>query len=131
MSVARTIVLALCASLAAPSSTVEAAPPTPAELMKERVAVAEKAFRTASAQHQAGMTAIETVYLWSVRWLDAAIEASPKAAKQALADHLKRMADLEAEAQKMFKSGTVNSLGTDSAYYYRIEAELWSARGKR
>jgi hypothetical protein len=131
MSVARTIVLALCASIAVPSSTSEAAPPTPTELMKERAAVAEKAFRTVSAQHLVGRVTIEAVYLWSVRWLDAALEATPKTARQALADHLKRMADLEAEAQKMFKAGTASSLDTDASYYFRIEAELWSARGKR
>jgi hypothetical protein len=131
MSVARTIALALCASIAVPSSASRAAPPTPAELAKDRAAVAEKAFRTALALHGASRIPLEDVYLWSVRWLDAAIDAAPRAAKQALADHVQRMVDLEAAVQKMAKAGTASGLDTDAAYYYRIEAQLWSARGKR
>ncbi len=130
MTLARTIVLALCASIAAPSSSSEAAP-TIAELARDRAAAAEKAFRAASAGHRAGRTVIEAVYAWSVRWLDAAIDAAPKAARQALADHRTRMTDLDAEAQRMAAAGTASSLDADAAAYYRIEAELWAARGKR
>lgn len=130
MSIARTIVLALCASLAAPHAASEAAP-TVAELAKDRVAAAERAFRTTSTAHRAGRAATEAVYAWSVRWLDAALEAAPKAAKQALADHAKRMVDLEAEVQKMAAAGIAGSLDADAAAYFRLEAELWAARGKR
>jgi hypothetical protein len=130
MSIARTIVLALCASIAAPSSPSEAAPAV-AQLAKDRAAAAEKAFQAAAAAHRAGRAAIEAVYAWSVRWLDAAIDKAPKAARPALADHLKRMADLEAEVQKMSAAGTASSLDANAAAaYYRIEAELGSARGR-
>jgi hypothetical protein len=130
MSIARTIALVLCASIAAPSSASEAAP-TAAELAKDRAAAAEKAFRAAAAAHRAGRAPVEAVYAWSVRWLDARLGAAPKAARQALADHGKRMADLEAEVQKMAAAGRAGSLDADAAAYYRIEAEQWSARGKR
>jgi urease accessory protein UreF len=130
MSIARTIVLALCASLAAPSAASEAAPKA-AELAKARAAAAEKAFRAAAAAHQVGRVVVEVVYAWSVRWLAASIEAAPKAARQALADHQQRMADLEAEVKKMFTAGAATAFDVDAAGYYRIEAELWSARGRR
>ncbi len=130
MTLARTIVLALCASIAAPSSTSEAAP-SAAELAKDRAAAAERAFRTIAAGHRTGRATVEAVYTWSVRWLDAAIETAPKALKQALADHLKRMTDLEAEVQRMAAAGAAGSLDGDAAAYYRVEAELWSVRGKR
>lgn len=129
-SIARTSALALCASLAAPLSVSEAAP-TVAELAKDRVAAAERAYRTTAAGHRAGRAQVEAVYAWSVRWLDAALDAAPKAGKQALADHAKRMADLDAEVQKMAAAGTAGPLEADAAAYFRIEAELWSARGKR
>lgn len=131
MSVARTMVLALCASIAVPSSTSSAAPPTAAELVKERAAVAEKAYRTSLALYKAAQLTVDQVCAWSTRWLDAAIEVDPKAIKQALMDHLQRMTDLEAEVQKMFKQGLVNGLATDSIYYFRVEAQLWVTRGKR
>src|SRR5687767_9545546 len=116
MTIARTIVLALCASIAAPSSTSEAAPAA-AELAKDRVAAAEKAFRPESTLHRASRVAVEAAYAWSVRWLDAALDASPRAAKQALADHLKRMIDLEAEVQKLAASGSAPSSDADAAAY--------------
>jgi hypothetical protein len=130
MSIARTIALALCATLAAPRPAAEAAP-TAAELAKDRAAAAERAFRSISAAQRSGAAATEAVCAWSVRWLDAAIEAAPRTARQALADHLKRMTDLEAEVQKMFGSGTARALDVETAAYYRLEAELWVARGKR
>lgn len=130
MPLARTIILALCACIAAPSSMSEAAP-SAAELAKDRVAAAERAFRSVATGHRAGRATAEAVYMWSARWLEAALETTPKAAKQTLADHLKRMTDLEAEVQKMAAAGIAGSLEADAAAYYRIEAELWSARGKR
>lgn len=132
MSIVRTIVLALGAIIAAPSAATEAeAAPPVAELAKDRAAAAAKAFRATSAAHRSGRAPVEAVYAWSVRWLDAAIDAAPKAARQALAEHRKRMAELEAEVQKMAAAGAAGPLDADAAAYYRIEAELWAARGKR
>ena len=130
MTAARTIVLALWVTLAAPSGESRAAP-TAAELAKDRVAAAEKAFRSAAAAHGVGRITAEAVYAWSLRWLEAALDAAPRAAKQALADHQKRMMDLEAVVQKMFATGTASGIDADGAAYYRIEAGLWAARGKR
>jgi hypothetical protein len=131
MSVARTIALALCASLAAPGAVSLAAPPTAAQLAKDRADAADTAFHLASAGHRAGTVPLEVVYAWSVRWLAASLETAPKTAKQAFADHLARMTDLETAVQKMFTSGTATALDYGAAAYYRIEAELWSARGRR
>jgi hypothetical protein len=129
MSIARTIVLALCATLAAPGAA--SAAPTVAELAKDRVAAAEKAFQAASAAHRAGRTTVDAVYVWSVRWLDATLDASPRTAKQGLADHARRMTELEAEVQRMAAAGTASKADADAAAYYRIEATLWSTRGKK
>ena len=131
MSVARTIVLALCASLAAPGAASHAAPPTAAQLAKDRADAADKAFHLASTGHRAGTVAPEAVYAWSVRWLGAALEAAPKTARQAFADHLARMIDLEAAVQKMNAAGAASALDLGAAAYYRLEAELWSTRGRR
>jgi hypothetical protein len=129
MSLARAIVLALGATLATPSAARAA--PTVAELAKDRVAAAEKAYQGAAAAHRGGRATVEAVHAWSVRWLDASLDASPRTAKQALADHARRMTELEAEVQRMVGAGTAASSDADAAAFFRIEAALWSARGKR
>lgn len=131
MKLARPLALAaslLLAPVALPSS--EAAPSV-ADLVKDRAAAAEKVYATSLVMFQVGRITADTVHAWSVRWLDAAVDAAPKTAKQALADHQKRMADFEAEVQKAFAAGRVSALDRDAAAYYRIEADLWVARGKR
>lgn len=130
---ARALALSLCATFAAAAAlpAPAAAAPTAAELAKDRLAAAEKTFRSAAVSHKAGRAPLETVHAWSVRWLEAALDAAPKTAKQALADHAKRMAELDSEVQKMTAAGTASSLDADAAGYFRIEAELWAARGKR
>jgi hypothetical protein len=130
MSIARTIALALFATLAVPAPASEAAP-TVAELTKDRAAAAERAYRLVSTSLRSGIATTEAACVWSVRWLDAALESTPKAAKQLLADHQKRMTDLEAEVQKLVASGQMRTLDAETVAYFRIEAELWSARGKR
>jgi hypothetical protein len=133
----RLALFALCATFAtfAVLASPADAAPTAAELAKDRVAAAEKAFRSATAMYAAGRATTETVYAWSLRWLDAtldaALDAAPEAAKQPLADHQKRMADLEATVKKMFATGTASKLDADSAAYFRREADLWVTRGKR
>jgi hypothetical protein len=131
MKLAGPLVLAaslLLAPIAVPSS--EAAPSV-ADLVKDRVAAAEKVYTTSLVMFKSGRATADAVHTWSVRWLDAALDAAPKNAKQAIADHQKRMQDFEAEVQKAFAAGVVSSLDRDAAAYFRIEAELWSARGKR
>ena len=131
MKLARPLVLAISLLLAAGSVPASHAAPSVADLTKDRAAAAEKAYRNSLTLHQVGRTTVDAIYAWSVRWLDAAVDVAPKGVKQALADHLKRMQDLEAAVQKLAATGQASTLDADAAAYYRIEAELWSARGKR
>jgi hypothetical protein len=114
----------LCASVA----TAVAAPDA-GQLAKDRVAAAEKAYRNAVAAQQVGRGTVETICQWSVRWLDSELDAS-KPKKQVLADHVTRMTELEAEMVKQRNAGKVTGADVETAAYFRIEAELWQARGK-
>lgn len=125
MNLARVIVLALCAT----SATAIAAPKA-AQLAKDRVAVAEKVYTHATAMMKSGRGTVEGVYLWSVRWLGADLDAA-RPAKQAFADHAARMTELDTEATKAKGAGAVSAGDAEAATYFRIEAELWQARGKR
>lgn len=95
---------------------------------KDRAASAEKVYRSTSARLKAGTVTVEVVYQWSVRWLDAELEAKTKTA---LADHLARMKDLEEAMTKARDAGTAHSDDAEAATYFRIEAEIWQARRKR
>jgi hypothetical protein len=106
------------------------AAPTAAQLAKERVVVADKAYKGAVVRHKGGRTTVEIVYQWSVRLLAAELDAG-KQPKQVLADHVTRMKDLEAEAIKARDAGAATPDEAEGATYFRLEAEYWQTRGKR
>ena len=103
----------------------------PTQLQKDRVAAAEKVYKGVSARLQAGTGTTEVVYAWSVRWLDATLDADPKATKQAFADHVARMKELEADRTKARDTGQAPPTDADGATFFRIEAEIWAARKKK
>jgi predicted amidohydrolase len=100
------------------------------QLGKDRVAAAEKAYRGTLVGLKTGRAAAEAAYTWSVRWLDADLAAG-KTAKLALADHLARMTLLEAELDKAKTSGQASAFDHDATIYFKVEATIWAARGKR
>jgi hypothetical protein len=119
--------IALCLVLA--FTLTRAALADPAQLANDRAAQAAKVY-TALVASPVGATP-EDLYRWSVRWLDAQLDAQPKAAAKAFAEHAKRMTDLEAKQQAAYKAAIVDANALAMATYYRIEADLWVARGKK
>src|SRR5688572_10329104 len=103
----------------------------PTQLQKDRVAAAEKVYKGVVSQLAVGRGTLDPVHAWSVRWLDATIDADPKAAKQAFTDHLDRMKTLEAERAKARDAVLATPADADAATYFRIEAEIWLARKKK
>lgn len=91
-------------------------------ILKARVALAEKAYREAFAEKP------EDVYRWSVRWLQAQRDVSPKHEDHvaALEAHLKRMTELQKQVKMLSKSRTKEN----DAEWYRLEAQLWLAKAK-
>jgi hypothetical protein len=117
---------------AAPAPDAPAAKPTAAQLQKERTDLAARAFPGALARFESGTAGVEDVARWSLRWLDAASDgATGKALAAALAAHADRMKDLEDKAVASSRSGRTYTSDVDAATYYRLEADLWVARGKR
>ncbi len=107
-----------------------AATPDAKQLAKARVTAAEKVYANTLVMMKSGRTTVEGAYVWSIRWLDAEL-ANGKAIKAALADHLERMVALEISTATSVQAGAMSSLEQDATSYYRIEADLWVARGKR
>ncbi len=112
-------------------STSAAAAPTAAQLAADRVAAASKAYAAVVARLD--VIQPEDIYRWSVRWLDAQLDdpATGKAVPQAFADHAKRMIDLEAQVQAGYQKGLKPAFDLAAVSYYKLEAELWVARGKK
>ena len=105
--------------------------PSAAQLAADRVVAASKAYTAAVARLD--VVPPEDIYRWSMRWLDAQLDdpATGKAVPQAFAAHAKRMEDLETQVKASFQQGLKPAFDLASSSYYRIEAELWVARGKK
>jgi HlyD family secretion protein len=112
------------------------------KLLLARARAAEKAYRDEFAgltqTRRMGNTLVpvtrgpEDVYLWSVRWLKAQQQLSPKPEDQAAAlqEHLKRMTELKETVNKLSRD-LLPRFKEDEVEVYRLEAELWLAKAKR
>lgn len=121
-------VLALSALLVACAATSQAQARPAAEIRQAKVDAASRAHAGASTAYSVGTATLETVYLWSVRWLEAERASSRKAAdRRAAAErHLARMDTLAAEVTKRVAAGMAPPTDSDAVTFYRAEAELWS-----
>jgi hypothetical protein len=106
------------------------ATPDAKQLGKDRIAAIEKVYLGVFAQMKSGRAVVDSVYLWSMRWLDAEIDTG-KTQKLALADHLARMTMLERDVVAAKGTGQASAIDADAAAYFKLEAEYWVARGKR
>jgi multidrug resistance efflux pump len=108
-------------------------------LRKAFVDLARKGFEDAlKASHQTRRTEAlilplarsEDMYTWSVRWLNAQRDLSPRKDDKvaALEAHLKRMKDWQQRVTQMHQTGLVTSLDVAAAQFYQAEAELWLAQ---
>jgi RNA polymerase sigma factor (sigma-70 family) len=109
-------------------------------LLKARIALAQKGYEAAvplltqtkrfgNVLSPVGKP--EDVYNWSIRWLQAQRDMSPKHEDQvaALEAHLKRMTELK-EKVKQLARDLLLGITVDEAEWYRLEAELWLAQAK-
>jgi hypothetical protein len=110
-------------------------------LLKARVAAAEKAYRGVlgglTQTRRVGNILIqitenpEEAYTWSVRWLEAQRDLSPKHEDQVavLEAHLKRMTELQKAVKELSKE-LVPSFRLEQVEWYRLEAQLWLTKAK-
>src|SRR5687767_7676874 len=102
-------------------TTTTFAAPDAKQLARDRVTAADRLYQGTIAMIKTGRAVVETAYAWSVRQLDAELDAG-WLLKQALADHLKRMTALDAQMTTARGAGTVSSLDADAAAYFKLEA---------
>jgi len=100
---------------------------TLARLGKERVEAARKTYQVMWTNYREGRYPADTLYRWSVRWLDADRQLSDQAADQLAAykTHFERMRELERLVISVNRAGQATVDEVSSAEFYRAEAELW------
>ncbi len=128
----------------APKPKADKPAKTPEEmtaLLQARAAVAEKVYRAAfeGLTHTRRIQNVlvqvtqnsEDVYIWSVRWLQAQRDRSPKHEDQvaALEAHLQRMTEMKKVIKELSRD-LMPLIKVDEAEWYRLEAELWLVRAK-
>lgn len=123
-AVAVGVVLALAFFVALPSASSQPhRQATPAKLSSH----AGKAYAEAFTHYKSGQADVESVYTWSVRWLDAELNGATgrKAKKKAFAAHQTRMRDLRSLVQNQFGIGAASALAVHAADYFATQAALW------
>lgn len=113
--------LAALGLVAALSTSIGAAGASSRE--QARTAAASSAHAAYAALLKTGTVTADTVYLWSVRWLES--EKKTKTALSAAQGHLARMRSLATEVKGRVAGGLATSAEEKAAAYYVAEAEVW------
>jgi hypothetical protein len=113
----------------------EAEHAVPADLLKAQVAAARKVYELNIMAYKAGIAKgydLESLCLWSVRWLDAERDLSKKPVDRIAAAeaHLERVKTVEAMAKQLVKGGAAEVRQEVAAEYYRVQAQIWLAQAK-
>lgn len=109
--------------VAALPASLGAAGPSARE--QARATAAASAYSAFEARLQAQTVTAETVYVWSVRQMEA--EKKTKGTLVAAQDHLARMRKIAAQVKTGVAAGTMSAADEKGAAYYVAEAELWVA----
>jgi hypothetical protein len=97
-------------------------------LMKERFKTAGEEFWARNQQFLAGRGTDELLYQAARRLVEAERELPDKSAVTALANHLRRMSEIEKVSKERFDAGRIGVQDYRAAQYWRLEAEIWLER---
>src|ERR1700682_126380 len=115
----------------------QAEPEVPADLLKAQVASTRNIYEARWKVYPEipKGDSVESLYLWSVRWLNAERDMSKNPADRAAAveAHLERMKKVAEITKKLVEDGVskdLTSLHVAAAEFYRVEAEIWLVKAK-
>jgi WD40 repeat protein len=105
----------------------------PANQLKAQVASARKVYELNLMAFKVGVAKsndLESLYLWSVRWLNAERDLSDTPADRvaAAAAHLERMKTVEAMANAFAKIEPAGGRHATAADFYRAQAQVWQSQ---
>jgi hypothetical protein len=123
-----TLVVCLASTAAVRAEPDPETAKTIARLAKDRVEAARTTFETEWKNYREGRRIGEdTLYRWSVRWLEAEKFVAAQAADRLAAyeGHRKRMRELDALIGNLQRAGQVTVDEVSAAAFYKAEAEIW------
>jgi hypothetical protein len=97
------------------------------KLATQRRDAARKTYEVKWTNYRERRAPEDTLYLWSVRWLESEKQLSDQKADQVAAykAHWERMRELERLLDKLQRNGVTTVDEVSAAEYYRAEAEVW------
>lgn len=103
-----------------------------ARLAVERRDAARRTYLTQWTDYRERRASGDSLYRWSVRWLEAERRLSDQQADvvAAFRGHWERMRDLERLISRLQSSGQVTIDEVSAAQFYRAEAEVWYLQAK-
>jgi hypothetical protein len=104
-----------------------------ANLALQRRDAARRTYEVMWTNYRERRAQADTLYRWSVRWLEAEKQLAKNPAGQAAAfkEHWERMRDLDRLIRDLVRSRQVTSDEVSASEYYRVEAEVWYLQGQQ
>jgi hypothetical protein len=103
-----------------------------AKLQTQRRDAARKTYEVMWSNYRERRASEDTLYRWSVRWLEAERQLAGQPAEQVAAfnGHVERMRELEKLLDNLHRSGLTTVDEISAAEFYRVEAEVWLLQAK-
>jgi hypothetical protein len=103
-----------------------------ARLAVVRRDAARKTYQTQWTDYRERRASLDSLYRWSVRWLEAERRLSDRQADvvAAFRDHWDRMRDVERLMRRLAGTGQTTIDEVSAAEFYRAEAEVWYLQAK-
>ncbi len=103
-----------------------------ARLARQRRDAARRTYEATWANYRERRTSEDSLYRWSVRWLEAERQLSDKPADQVAAfqEHWERMRALERLIGNLQRAGQAVIDEVSGSEFYRVEAEVWLLQAK-
>ena len=101
-------------------------------LGKQRRDAARRTYEALWANYRERLASEDTLYRWSLRWLEAERQLTDRPADQAAAaaGHWERMRALERLMGNLQRAGQATVQEVSAAEFYRAEAEIWLLQAK-
>jgi hypothetical protein len=126
-------VLLLLGLLPAGSSRADPEPAAaPSRLARQRLEAARKTYEATWANYRERRASQDSLYRWSLRWLEAERQLGGPRADQVAAfkGHWERMRELERLIANLQRVGQAVIDEVSAAEYYRVEAEIWLVQAR-
>jgi hypothetical protein len=111
------------------AAPADPAKPDVSKLVADRLDAARNVYKGLQTSYSQGLAPLSDLVAWAPHLLDAQLEAGNPT--QAFADYVALMQVMEKQTKTAYDSGRINASDLDRVRFFRLEAELWQARGHK